>query len=67
MKMRKKSVEIMQNRSFIDLNILNCANGSRIETDCEMNEMKDLRSFTGVSSAYRIMAVSPDATKLLFK
>ncbi|KAL3986057.1 hypothetical protein ACH3XW_41210 [Acanthocheilonema viteae] len=61
------SIEIMQNRSFIDLNILNCASGSKIETDDDMNEMKDSRSFTGVSSAYRVMAVSPDATKLLFK
>ncbi|EJD73422.1 hypothetical protein LOAG_15623, partial [Loa loa] len=59
--------EIMQCRSFIDLNILNCASGSKIETDGgDMNELKDLRSFTGVSSAYRTMAVSPDAKKLLF-
>uniref|UniRef100_A0A0R3S5Y3 WD_REPEATS_REGION domain-containing protein n=1 Tax=Elaeophora elaphi TaxID=1147741 RepID=A0A0R3S5Y3_9BILA len=66
-KANKPSIEIMQSRSFIDLNILNCASGSKIETDGDMNEMKDLRSFTGVSSAYRTMAVSPDAKKLLFK
>ncbi|CAG9537852.1 unnamed protein product [Cercopithifilaria johnstoni] len=65
----RRSVEILQHRGFIDMNILNCASGSKIEPDEEedMNEMKDLRSFTGVSSAYRTMAVSPDAKKLLFK
>ncbi|KAK6109251.1 hypothetical protein QQG55_35255 [Brugia pahangi] len=66
-KVNTTTVEMMQCRSFIDLNILNCASGSKIETDYDMNEMKDLRSFTGVSTAYRTMAVSPDAKKLLFK
>lgn len=66
-KASKTSTEIMHYRSFIDLNILNCASGSKIEADGAMNEMKDLRSFTGVSSAYRTMAVSPDAKRLLFK
>ncbi|VDN03679.1 unnamed protein product, partial [Onchocerca ochengi] len=56
----------MDCRNFIDRNILNCASGSKIEMDDDANEMKDLRSFTGVSSPYRTMAVSPDAKKLLF-
>lgn len=63
--MTTTSCEIQQ--CFMDLNILNCASGSKIETNSEMSELKDLRSFTGVESAYRTMAISPDATKLLFK
>uniref|UniRef100_A0A915PY65 Uncharacterized protein n=1 Tax=Setaria digitata TaxID=48799 RepID=A0A915PY65_9BILA len=62
-----KRFDILQSGSFIDLNILNCTSGQKVEMDTEMDEMKDIRSFTGVSSAYRIMAVSPDAKKLLFK
>ncbi|VDK83886.1 unnamed protein product [Litomosoides sigmodontis] len=57
----------MQKRALTDMRILNCTSGSNNETDGVVSEMKDLRSFTGVSSAYRVMAVSPDAKKLLFK
>ncbi|VDM98793.1 unnamed protein product [Thelazia callipaeda] len=59
---------MLQRHSFIDLNIFGCVSNSRKNTmDNTRDEMKDLRSFTGVNTPYRLMAVSPNATKILFK
>ncbi|VDD95659.1 unnamed protein product [Enterobius vermicularis] len=54
-------------RSFVDLTLLSCVLNTEGDIDLEPDEMKDLRSFTGVRSAYRIMAVSPDGQHVLFK
>lgn len=61
------SIGNIQSRSFVDLNILNCSGVTKAGLDAEVDEMKDLRSFTGVSTPYRVMAVSPHAKRLLFK
>lgn len=58
---------LVSSRSCADLSLLNCTQSCTAESDLEPDEMKDLRSFTGVRSPYKIMAVSPEGSQIMFK
>ncbi|VDN55972.1 unnamed protein product [Dracunculus medinensis] len=53
-------------RSFVDLSTMICIR-TESDSDVASDTVKDLRSLTGVRTAYKVMAVSPNAKHLIFK